>query len=269
MMRSNGAIILLRHNGWAAGAHPGGPWARLGVVMAVESDGDAGGSASERVADFLRQAILSGDIGPGERIRQEDIAARFGTSRLPVREAVRMLEIEGLTETQANKGARVPHLTAHEVDVVYRMREALEPLALAESTPQLPPAAIDELRRLQERIEDNAAQGGDVTLFLELDRKFHLGSYGACTVEPLASNVIRLWNVTQYYRRRFMEVSGARRMWIVNAEHRLLLDAIERRDVEDAANTLRGHIRRTRVELAAHPDIFRAPAAPGARSRNR
>lgn len=226
-------------------------------MTTAAGDGAAGGPASERVADSLRRAILSGSIAPGERIRQEEVALQFGTSRLPVREALRILEIEGLTETQANKGARVPHLSAREVDAVYRMREALEPLALEGSIPRLDPQAVDALRGLQEQIEENADGAADVTRFLELDRHFHLGSYAACDVEPLASTVVRLWNATQPYRRTFMELSGAQRMWIVNAEHRLIIDAIERRDVEDATNTLRGHIRRTRIELATHPEIFR------------
>ena len=84
------------------------------------------GAASARVADYLRHAILTGAIGPGEWIRQEEVAARLGASRLPVREALRMLEAEGLTEHEPNKGARVPRLSMHEVDVIYRMRERLE-----------------------------------------------------------------------------------------------------------------------------------------------
>ena len=85
-------------------------------------------NGSTRVAAYLREAILSGQLKPGDRIRQEDIAERLGASRLPVREALRMLEAEGLTEHEARKGARVPRLSPHEVDVVYRMRERLEPL---------------------------------------------------------------------------------------------------------------------------------------------
>lgn len=225
----------------------------MSVAAAADEPG-SGGVASERVAAFLRHAILAGDIAPGERIRQEDIAERFGTSRLPVREALRILEIEGLTENLANKGARVPFLSAHQVDVVYQMRESLESLALTESIPRLDRSAVSHLNSIQDEIED---KGTDVQRFLELDREFHLGSYAACTVEPLASTVTRLWNATQSYRRAFVKLSGPGRMWIVNAEHRLILDSIERRDVDDAVNTLRGHIRRTRTELAAHPEIFR------------
>ena len=211
-----------------------------------------GEAASERVAKHLRAQILSGAIGPGERIRQEDIAEQFGLSRLPVREALRMLETEGLTELQANKGARVPHLSMSEVDVIYRMRESLEPLALGESLPLLDTADIERLGSIQSRIEANT----DIQGFLDLDREFHLLSYSGCTVEPLSSYVVRLWNTTQHYRRAFIALSGPERMWIVNAEHQLLLDAIVRRDVVDAGNILRGHIRRTRIELAQHPDIF-------------
>src|SRR3954454_24220606 len=91
------------------------------------ANGKHGDAASQRVADYLREAILSGQIAPGERIRQEDIAERFGASRLPVREALRILEAEGLTEHHRHKGARVPRLDIHEVDVIYQMRERIEP----------------------------------------------------------------------------------------------------------------------------------------------
>ena len=149
-------------------------------------------AASRRVADHLRAEILGGGIGPGERVRQEDIAQRLGASRLPVREALRMLEAEGLVEHEANKGARVPRLGRHEVDVIYRMREELEPLALAESLPLLADAEIDRLGRLQDEIES----GVDIARFLELDREFHLGTYSGCHIDGLTSIVIRLWNST-------------------------------------------------------------------------
>ena len=210
------------------------------------------GAASARVADYLRAAILEGRIAPGERIRQEDVAARFGASRLPVREALRMLEAEGLTEHEANKGARVPRLSMHEVDVIYQMRERLDPLALTESIPHLGEAEIERLEEVQARIEENT----DMAAFLALDREFHLLTYTGCRIDPLTSMVTRLWNSTQHYRRAFMALSGPSRMWVVNAEHRLLLDAIERRDTVDAERYLSGHIRRTRIELDRHPEVF-------------
>jgi DNA-binding GntR family transcriptional regulator len=214
-------------------------------------------AASERIAAHLRDAILSGQIAPGERIRQEEVAARLGTSRLPVREALRMLESEGLTEHTANKGARVPALDRHELDVLYQMRERLEPLALTESIPHLTSGEIRDLEALAERI----AADTDLTEFLVLDRAFHLGSYAGCGTEHLVATVTRMWNSTQPYRRVFMTLGGPDRRWIVDHEHRLILDAIKRADSVDAERFLSGHIRRTRIELAQHPEVF-GPTRP-------
>jgi DNA-binding GntR family transcriptional regulator len=221
-------------------------------VSAAEPTPPALGAASERIAAHLRAAILSGDIAPGERIRQEEVAERLGTSRLPVREALRILEAEGLTELEANKGARVPRLDAAELDVLYKMRERLEPLALAESIPHLSSAEVRALAAIHERIAADA----DLRDFMVLDREFHLGSYAGCRSEQLSGTAPRLWNSTQAYRRAFMSLGGQHRLWIVDHEHRLILDAIERRDTDDAERYLAGHIRRTRIELAAHPELF-------------
>jgi DNA-binding GntR family transcriptional regulator len=213
---------------------------------------DESSVGSTRVAAYLREAILGGELKPGDRIRQEDIAARLGASRLPVREALRMLEAEGLTEHEPHKGARVPRLTQHEVDVIYRMRERLEPIALVESLPRLDAADHEHLEEVQRRIEEN----DDLEKFLDLDREFHMLSYSGCTIEPLNQNVTRLWNSTQHYRRAYVALGGQNRMWVVNAEHRLILDAVVRRDASDAERYLEGHIRRTRNELSHHPEVF-------------
>jgi DNA-binding GntR family transcriptional regulator len=208
--------------------------------------------ATQRIANHLRSAILGGVLGPGDRVRQEDVAQQLGASRLPVREALQMLAAEGLIENEPNKGARVPRLGMHEVDVMYRMREQLEPLALAESLPELDDSDLQELLVIQDEIEDDT----DVGAFLELDRKFHLLTYSGCRIEQLNIAVHRLWNSTQHYRRAFVQLSGPSRMWVVNAEHRLLIDAIFRRDEVDAGRFLAGHIRRTRIELGHHPEVF-------------
>ena len=207
------------------------------------------------MADHLRAAILSGEIGPGEWIRQEEVAERLGSSRLPVREALRILEAEGLTEHERHKGARVPSLTMHEVDVVYRMREQLEQLAIAESIPHLDLDDLRALTDLQDRIERNA----DVATFLELDREFHLRSYTGCRIDQLTSTVDPAVELHRALPADVRTLTGPGRKWVIDAEHRLLLDAINRRDVVDAERFVVGHIRRTRIELGKHPEIF----APG------
>jgi DNA-binding GntR family transcriptional regulator len=212
------------------------------------------GVTSQRIATALKDAILAGDIAPGEWLRQDEIATRFGASRLPVREALRILESEGLAESSPNKGARVPTLSLREVHTYYRMRERLEPLTLIESLPHLTDQQIDRMESLQEEIELNT----DVSHFLVLDREFHMTSYAGCPSDMLLATTVRLWNSTQHYRRAFMLLSGNDRAAIVNAEHRLLLDAIRRRDAADAERFLEGHIRRTRVALTSHPELFAA-----------
>jgi DNA-binding GntR family transcriptional regulator len=208
--------------------------------------------SSQRIAIALRKAILAGDYSPGDRLFQDVVAEQFGTSRIPVREAFRILEAEGLTEVLPNRGARVPSLDLYEVNTYYRMRERLEPLTLAESLEHLTDAHVDRMESVQEQIE----RGTDVAEFLSLDRDFHMTSYAGCRSEQLLSTTVRLWNATQHYRRAFMLLAGDDRMVIVNAEHRLILDACRRRDAEDAQRFLEGHIRRTRVALVSHPELF-------------
>jgi DNA-binding GntR family transcriptional regulator len=208
---------------------------------------------SQRIANALRTAILAGDYPPGTWLRQDELAARFGASRLPVREALRILASEGLAEGFPNRGARVPLLDLAEIDISYRMRERLEPLTLIESVAAICEDQVDRMERIQAEIEANT----DVARFLALDREFHMTSYEACPSEQLLAMTVRLWNSTQHYRRAFMTLVGAeQRAAVVNAEHRLLLDAVRRRDPEDAERFLTGHIRRTRVELTRHPELF-------------
>lgn len=208
--------------------------------------------SSQRIAATLRAELLAGNFPPGTWLRQDDLAARLGVSRLPIREALRILESEGLAESLPNRGSRVPSLDLEEVDTYYQMRERLEPLTLIESMSRMTDNQVDHMRRLQEEIEANT----DVSRFLALDRDFHMTSYEACPHVQLLATTVRLWNSTQHYRRAFMLLAGPQRTTLVNAEHRLLLDAVQRRDVVDAERFLVGHIRRTRVELMQHPELF-------------
>jgi len=227
----------------------------VSAATAVPPAGEPADSVtSQRIATALRDEILSGAIAPGERLRQDDLASRLGSSRLPVREALRMLESEGLVELEPNKGARVPALSLDEVNTIYRMRERLEPLTLIESMLHITDAQVAHMESVQDEIERNT----DVTRFLVLDREFHMTSYAACASQPLLAITTRLWNSTQHYRRAFMLLASPDRATVVNAEHRLILDAVRRRDPEDAERFLVGHIRRTRVELTRHPELFAA-----------
>ena len=210
------------------------------------------GDAGPRIADSLRDAVLRGEYAPGSRIRQEDIAERFGASRLPVREALRILESEGLVILVANTGAWIAHLSLEECQELYQIRERIEPLLLSYSLPGLDETALDRLGDLADEMQ----AGTDVGRFLQLDREFHLLSYSGARTTILGDTVLRLWNSTQHYRRAFTLISGPAGNRAVHYEHQLLVGAIRRGDSQDAERVLLGHIRRTRIELLAHPDLF-------------
>ncbi|MDJ0386943.1 GntR family transcriptional regulator [Roseomonas sp. E05] len=213
-----------------------------------------GGEAlsSGRVAEALRQAILTGSLAPGSRIRQEEVAARFATSRIPVREALRQLESEGLVTLVPHSGAWVARLDRAECVEIYRIRERLEPMALGESVGALTPEDIAELSGLVVAIEN----APDVDDFLRLDRDFHLRSYRRADMPRLMAMIERFWNTMQQYRRAYTVLIGTEGRWAVHHEHRLLMEAIQRRDRHGAEELLRLHIRRTRRELATRTDIF-------------
>ena len=214
----------------------------------------AGSTASHRIADALRAAILDGGYLPGERIRQEDIAARSGASRIPVREALRLLQAEGLVTLVANSGAWVAKLSLAECAELYQIRERLEPLLLRASLPGLDGAAIDHMAGLAGVME---AAGGDVDAFLRADREFHLASYAAAALGETANIIGKMWNSTQHYRREFTKIASRRAgLDVTHLEHRLLVDCLRRGDPDDAERVLVMHIRRTRLELSKHPDIF-------------
>ena len=107
--------------------------------MTTEEDGRL---LSARIADEIRIAVLRGEMRPGMRIRQELLAAKFGASRIPVREALKQLENEGLVVLAPNRGAWIADVNSEESIEVYKIREVVEPLAILESVPYLTDADI-------------------------------------------------------------------------------------------------------------------------------
>lgn len=218
--------------------------------MAVSTAGDL--ATSHRIAANLRDEILTGKYPPGTRIRQEDIADQFGASRSPVREALRMLEADGLITLIANTGAWIAQLSLIECEEMYQIRERVEPLLLRSSMANLSTNDLELLASLAQRMEEDQ----DVENFLRLDREFHLLSYSGASTALLGDMVQRLWNTTQHYRRAYTRLLATEGFKTAHYEHHLLLAAITRGDSDDAERILYGHIRRTRLELAKHPEVF-------------
>ena len=213
---------------------------------------------TDRVEEGIRSLILAGELPPGGRIGQEELAARFSVSRIPVRVALGRLESDGLVVLKPSSGAWVARVDLAECLEIYMIRERLEPLALAQAIPNMTEERICELERL---VEDMAASP-DTETFLKLDRTFHLASYADAGMKQLLAMIERFWNTTQHYRRAFTTLLGRERNWIIHAEHRLIVDAIRRRESEGAAHLLTQHIRRTRSELAQYADLFPPPDPP-------
>jgi len=213
--------------------------------------------ASGRIAAELRERILAGELAPGARIVQDDLAAELNTSRLPVREALRILESAGLVTLKSNTGAWVTRMDRRDCEVSYAMRERLEPLLLAESIPALTQRDLDDVVELHERILATS----DVEEFLRLDRLFHWATYRGNQVRQLELMISRLWDTTQHYRRAFSRLLFSERRWIINAEHALLAEAVRARDIASAESILALHIHRTAGELAEHPELFEPPLA--------
>lgn len=209
-------------------------------------------SSAERIADALRAEILGGAFAPGERIRQEVLAERYGASRLPVRDALRSLEAEGLVILVPNTGAWVAKLSIEECQEVYQVRERVEPLLLRMSMPQLSTDTRSRLLPLVEAMRD----AEHVEAFLALDREFHMLTYSGADTMMLGELVERLWNTTQHYRRAFALLGTERTSRGIHLEHELLALAILRDDTNEAEQLLRGHIRSTRLELSRHPEVF-------------
>jgi DNA-binding GntR family transcriptional regulator len=210
------------------------------------------GLRGQRVAAAIRAEILDGRLTPGSRVRQEELAARLGSSRIPVREALRQLESEGLVVLVANSGAWIAKLDLVECVEIYKVRERLEPLALAESVPHLSEQTLAQLEGLVDAIERSRT----VDEFLRLDREMHLLSYEGAALPMLRGMILRFWNTTQHYRRAYHELLGQKNQWIIHAEHRLMLEAIRRRDTEESERVLHSHIRRTRLQLSRHTELF-------------
>lgn len=208
------------------------------------------------VTDRLRAEILAGEFTPGQRLGQELLASRFNASRMPVRTALRQLEAEGLVTTVAHSGAWVSKLDRFEFEQVYKMREALEPLAIAESLLHLTAEQLDEIGAIAEQLHEATLPQVKIEEFLELDRKFHLLTYAGVQYEPLRLQIERLWNTTQHYRRALSYRLDQSRAQMTDHDHALIVDAVRRRDQEAARALVRLHINRTRQTISESVEIF-------------
>lgn len=213
-------------------------------------------AASARIAAELSSRIIQGDLVPGTRIRQEEIAEEFGVSRLPIRETLRILESSGLVTLVASTGAWVSTLDLDECREIYLMRERLEPLLLSLAMPTHTPESFVEFESCAEAVETATTKGE----FLQRDRDFHRALMAGPATKRLRETVDHLWNLTHYYRSQLLNASAGTRSKDICAEHRMILRAVKAGDIESAEAMMALHIRHTRKLVEQRPEVFTHPS---------
>jgi DNA-binding GntR family transcriptional regulator len=203
--------------------------------------------------DQLRHAIITGELAPGAVATQMQLAEQFGVSRTPLREALRMLELEGLIVREPNARFRIAELSLDDIEQLCVIRISLETAAVRITVPQLTNTDHAELEGLLAQI-DRYAFLGDWEGFEGPHRAFHMKITSG--VGPSYSEQLeRLFRHATRYRRAYGKLVAAKgRHAVSQAEHRAMLDAIEAYEPEPAAALVAVQYARTALEIAAEID---------------
>ena len=191
------------------------------------------------VFNTLRQAILKGELEPGERLMEIQLAERLGVSRTPIREAIRKLELEGLVLMIPRKGAEVAKISEKSLRDVLELRRSLEELAIELACQRMTEEEIDELEDAQ-RAFRKAVDSKDVLLMAETDEKYHEIIYQGTKNSRLVQILNNLRE--QMYRYRLEYIKDADKRQILLIEHDNILKAVRNRKVAEAKAAMREHI---------------------------
>lgn len=202
-------------------------------------------STAEPIYQSVKAAILSGELHPGQPLRQDDIARRHGVSKIPVREALLRLQSDGYVVLKKNRGASVRGLSAAEILNIMDIRVALECLALRLAIPHTGPSDLAEARRLL----DEYGRASEVERLSLLNLSFHQSLYAPSDNPELLSMIAELnHRIGPYLRQEMTRASGPARS---QREHLEILQACEAQETERATALLAKHIETTKRETAA------------------
>ncbi len=210
------------------------------------------------VAGVLREAITTGQLKGNQPLPQDEIASQLRVSHIPVREALRQLESEGLVTYQPNRGATVTALTSEEIREIYDIRAILETAAVRRAAPRLGAESLARAAALLDRAEaatDGAAWGS-------LDVEFHQLVYDLDTrprLKELITGLLR--RVDRYWLSHGLMLKHRESF---DREHRALLDALRARDPERASRVLEAHLRGACELLIGELEAQAATAATAA-----
>lgn len=192
------------------------------------------------VFNTLRQAILRGELKPGERLMEIALSRRLGVSRTPVREAIRMLELEGLVKMVPRKGAQVAQITEQDLNDVLEVRLGLEELAVQFACMRI---TEEELKALENSVQmfEQAMNQDDLTVLAEADVKFHEIIYNATHNRRLVQIINNIREQMYRYRIEYLKDVESRKTLV--KEHYAIWASLKNRDVQNARKHIGVHIR--------------------------
>lgn len=195
--------------------------------------------AASRVVDEIQRMIISGELLPGQQVRQELMAERLGVSRLPVREGLRQLTADGLVRHEHNVGYAVARLEQFEFDQIYLMRAALE----REVLQTLPPFDDEALTEVRARADEVAAASErvDILAMRLSNQAFHFAMFDRSPMKLVVQELRRLWTLAMPYHAVYLYDPEARVR--ILEEHESMIDALRDHDNERLVSLMVGHRR--------------------------
>lgn len=192
-------------------------------------------SATERVVRSLREAVLTGELAPGERLSQTRLASGHGVSRIPVRDALRILASEGLVEMTPTH-ALVRGLSVTELQELYEMREAVEPVVTRIAVPNVGLAQVQRMSDLEDQMEAEESAAA----WIEANALFHAQIYRCAARPRMIELTEQLRRLTDRYLHLHLAVIG--RTDHLHSEHRAILEAVRAGDAAEVAELTRVHL---------------------------
>ena len=192
----------------------------------------------ETLVEGLRSEIIQGHLQPGQRRRQEELAVQFDVSTIPIREALRDLEAEGLVTIVPHRGAVVTQLSAADLQDIYDIRIPLEEMATRMAVPRLPQTVLADLNTCLQEMDKTSV--GDVATLVKLNHHFHSTLYAASNRHHLCELLTMLRHRTQHYLRAYVNECGG--MPQAQEEHWAIFKACQRGNAGEAAAIMREHI---------------------------
>jgi DNA-binding GntR family transcriptional regulator len=191
----------------------------------------------EHIVETLRRQILSGDLPRGARMRQDELARQFAASITPVREALRLLEAEGLLVSEPHRGARVAGIGLEQMKATYVVRRLVESYAMQRATTRLSLRDLSQARAMIENMQV-VSDRGDVEAFRSENRAFHFFFYERCGMPSLTERMFAMWQAFPWD----LMLDTPQRTRQSHLEHIEILRAFESADVDRVAAATEAHI---------------------------